>query len=80
MLDPDFFLGLAIIVAPFAFVGAMVFRQRKAGNGFRYGAAAASTSLNTNGLPMVGAVDVNGNAFGAVGFQAPHLGSHGHTY
>ncbi len=74
MFDSDFLLGLAIILAPFAFVGAVVIRQRKAENDLRHGSV--TIPLNTNGLPMVGAVDVNGNAFGTVGFQATHPGSH----
>ncbi len=78
MFDSDCVLGLAIILAPFAFVGAVIIRQRKADNELRRGGV--TIPLNTNGLPMVGAVDVNGNAFGALGFQETHPGSHGHTF
>jgi hypothetical protein len=64
MIDADFFLGLAVIFAPFAFVGAVIIRQRK--RGYRSRQSNACTPPNANGLPMMGGVDVNGNPFGAV--------------
>lgn len=64
MLDADFFLGLTAILAPFAFAGAVIIRQRKSGKEFRVGAS--PMPFNVNGLPMMGYVDVNGNPIGAV--------------
>jgi hypothetical protein len=64
MLNPDFFLGLTAILAPFALVGAAIIRQRNRENGSRQNGACIP--LNSNGLPMMGAVDANGNSVGTV--------------
>ncbi|WP_146180635.1 hypothetical protein [Limnohabitans curvus] len=64
MLDSDFVVGLTVILTPFILVGVFVARRRKSSAAIRHGAA--YSSLNANGLPMVGGVDVNGNSFGSI--------------
>jgi len=59
----DLLLGLAIIFIPFAVVLWLILRSPKQ-NTILPGAEHAR--LNSNGLTMVGSVDVNGNPFGAV--------------
>lgn len=64
MLDSNFVIGLTAILTPFILVGTLVARQRKGNPHPRRGTP--HPPLNTNGLPMVGGVDVNGNAFGSI--------------
>ncbi len=71
MLDSNFVIGLTAILAPFVLVGAFVARKRKGNADMRYGAP--HSALNTNGLPMVGSVDVNGNAFGSVSIHQTNV-------
>jgi hypothetical protein len=78
MFNQDLLIGLVAIFTPFVLVAMFISRQNKRCGANRHGIAATpldvngnplgstSPSSNVNGLPMVGAVDVNGNTFGSV--------------
>jgi hypothetical protein len=78
MFDQDLLIGLVAIFTPFVLVAMSIGRQHKSNRTNRHGIAATplnvsgkplrstNPSSNVNGLPMVGAVDVNGNTFGSV--------------
>jgi hypothetical protein len=64
MFIPDYVLGWGVFLVPFVMVGVVVARRRKSSAAIRHGAA--YSSLNANGLPMIGCVDVNGNNTGSI--------------
>ena len=63
MFISDAVFGTIIILTPFVVLGWCIIRRRRS-DGVNSGEV---ERLNTNGLPMVGSVDVCGNPYGTTG-------------